>query len=224
MTEEEEFFAWLDGELDGETARRVAARVAADPELQALAADHRALGANLRTAFAPLMEATPPPLRKKPPVAANDNRGWLRGGAVAASLALAVLLGLQLGQGGEGAIAVEQDGRMIAAASLDEALDTKLASLPDGDVRIGLTFHDRDGRTCRSFEAPAASGVACHEGGDWALEGMFAREGEDSGDYRMASGPDPRLGALVDGLIEGEAFDADAERAARDNGWQARAR
>ena len=35
--DDETFFAWLDGELDGEQARDVAAAVAGDPRLTALA-------------------------------------------------------------------------------------------------------------------------------------------------------------------------------------------
>ena len=51
MTDEELFYAWLDGELDGEEAEQVAARVAADPALNAKAEQHRALAASLRGAF-----------------------------------------------------------------------------------------------------------------------------------------------------------------------------
>ena len=56
MIEDEEFFAWLDGELDGEAADRVAAQVAANPELSARAEQHRRLAAGLRDAFEPVME------------------------------------------------------------------------------------------------------------------------------------------------------------------------
>ena len=51
MIADEKFFAWLDGELDGAEAEKMAAKVAADPELQALAAQHRALAARLTSAF-----------------------------------------------------------------------------------------------------------------------------------------------------------------------------
>ena len=36
MNEEEEFYAWIDGELDAELAARVEARVASDPALAEL--------------------------------------------------------------------------------------------------------------------------------------------------------------------------------------------
>ena len=42
MTGDEKFFAWLDGELEGAEAAEMAARVEADPQLSALAEQHRA--------------------------------------------------------------------------------------------------------------------------------------------------------------------------------------
>ena len=45
MTDEEEFFAWLDGELDGAAAARIEARVAADPMLAEQARAQGAIGA-----------------------------------------------------------------------------------------------------------------------------------------------------------------------------------
>ena len=38
MTEDEKFFAWLDGELSGEEAMEMTAQVAADPALRARSA------------------------------------------------------------------------------------------------------------------------------------------------------------------------------------------
>lgn len=219
MTEEEEFFAWLDGELDDDAAARVAARVEADPELQAMAEDHRTMQAGLRAAFDPVMEAEPVmPIQAIAPVAANDNRAWWKPSAIAASLAAVLLVGVQIGQGGDVAIAVEQDGRMIAAASLDNALDTQLASAPAGDVRIGLTYRDGEGNICRSFEALAQSGIACRSGDDWAIETLLSNRGQD-GDFRMASGGDPRLAAIIDDMIIGEPLDAASERDAKAAGW-----
>src|SRR5687767_12038916 len=62
MSDEEQFYAWIDGELDSEGAAAVAARVAADPELERLAQQHRALGATLRDAFDPIASAPVPDL------------------------------------------------------------------------------------------------------------------------------------------------------------------
>jgi len=63
LTEEEEFFAWLDDELDADRAARVAARVAASAELAAQAAEHRRMSAKLKSAFGVVMEASAPPPR-----------------------------------------------------------------------------------------------------------------------------------------------------------------
>ena len=62
--------------------------------------------------------------------------------------------------------------------------------------------------------------VACRDGEDWRVEGLFAAPEGQQGDYRMASGEDPRLAALIDERIAGEPFDARAERAAKDRGWR----
>ena len=61
MTEDELFYAWLDGELEGEAAERVAARVAADPALKKEAEQHRRIAAQLRGAFDPVMSDVSPP-------------------------------------------------------------------------------------------------------------------------------------------------------------------
>ena len=51
MTEDELFFAWLDGELGEAEAKQVSDQVAADPPLSSLADRHRALKERLRRAF-----------------------------------------------------------------------------------------------------------------------------------------------------------------------------
>jgi hypothetical protein len=113
-----------------------------------------------------------------------------------------------------------QAGKLYAAASLNRALNTELASAPAGDVRIGLTFRDQAGQICRSFTETASSGVACRSGGKWQLKGLFAAPEGQRSDYRMASGMDPNLAALVDSTMFGEPFDPAKEKAAKDRGWK----
>ena len=60
MSDDEEFYAWLDGQLDAAAAAAVAERVAADPALTHLAEQHRALGAALRGAFDPIASSPVP--------------------------------------------------------------------------------------------------------------------------------------------------------------------
>jgi hypothetical protein len=233
MMSDEKFFAWLDGELEGAEAADVEARVASDPELAALAAQHRAFGSQLKAAFDPLTSApVPQPLRDavRPPaevidLAARRERRtqapiWRQAAALAACLAIGVAMGNMLVPGASSPIAPEA-GRLVASAELEEALYTRLASASANEgPRIGLTFRDQSGRVCRSFVDQAASGLACHEGGDWRIRGLFQAPEGQSGDYRMAAGPDPKLMALVDETIAGEPFDAAQERAAKERGWR----
>jgi hypothetical protein len=231
MNEDEKFFAWLDGELDGADAAEMEAKVAADPTLARMAQQHRALGVQLKGAFGPIVEAPVPerlraavrpsaqvidlvaarPVRSMPALAQ-----WA---AMAATLAVGVFVGTQVPRGGSAPVEV-QGGKLYAAAALDQALNTELASTPTRDVRIGITYRDSAGEICRTFVASAGSGVACMTKGGWQMKGLFAPPEGQGGDYRMAAGMDPNLATLVDSTIAGEPFDATAEKAARDKGWR----
>jgi hypothetical protein len=236
MVADERFFAWLDGELSGAEAAEVEARVAADPELRRLADEHRAFGARLRSAFDPIA-AQPVPLEAYAPASQATNvtsfaearvvrgrpftqRFWAQAASIAVVFAIGVATGNTFFRGPASPIAPE-GGRLVAAASLEQALYGQLASQPaDTGPRIGLTFRDRAGNVCRSFTDSAASGLACLEGGDWRVRGVFqAPEGQAS-DYRMAAGADPRLTELVESTISGAPFDAAQEKHARDRGWK----
>jgi hypothetical protein len=114
-----------------------------------------------------------------------------------------------------------RDGRIYAAAGLDQALDLQLASeSPSGAARVGVTFRDQSGAICRSFTQRQASGLACRSGDRWQVRGLFATPEGQASDYRMAAGMDPNLAALIDSAIAGEPFGAAQERAARDRGWR----
>jgi len=231
MTEDEKFFAWLDGELTPAEAADVEAKVAADPQLQQLAEQHRALGAQLSGAFDPIA-AAPVPERLQAALhpsadlidfaaakRARTRPSLAQWAAMAATLALGIFVGTMVPQRASAPVEV-QGGRIYAASALNEALDTQLASAPAGDVRIGLTFRDQAGEICRSFTASASSGLACRNGGRWQLKGLFAAPEGQGSDYRMAAGMDPNLAALVDSAMAGEPLDAAAEKAAKDKGWK----
>jgi hypothetical protein len=237
MVSDETFFAWLDGELDTAEAARIEAEVASDPRLCAMAAKHRAMQARLKAAFDTLLDAPlPEPLlaaTRNPPAAeivdfaeakrAREARRWgsvPQWGAMAATLAVGVFVGTMVPrQDQTGPVAV-QGSRLYAAAALNHALDTQLASAPRGDTRIGMTFRDQSGAICRSFTTAASSGLACRDSNGWRMRGLFAAPEGQASDYRMASGMDPNLAALVDSSIAGEPFDAAQERAVKDRGWK----
>jgi hypothetical protein len=226
---DEKFFAWLDGELAADEAAEVAIAVAADPGLAAQAEEHRAFTARLRTAFDPVM-AQPAPVASSANVidlaaARQRRRAWLparaQWAALAATLAVGVLTTSLFFDRGVGQ---HDDQSAVASGALGAALDTQLASAPQAGsaVRIGLTFRDKSGAMCRSFTETGASGLACHESGNWHVRGIFATgsTADAASDYRMAAGPDPRLAALIDQRIAGDPLDAAAEAHARAAGWR----
>jgi len=231
MTDDEKFFAWLDGELEPTEVSEMEAKIAADPELQRLAEQHRALGAQLKGAFDPIA-AMPVPQRLqaavRPPAevldfaeakrerSARSLPPWM---AIAATLVIGVFLGTMMPQRGGSPVRV-QGGKLYAASALSHALDAELASAPAGNVRIGLTFRDQAGEICRSFTGSAGNGLACREGTHWQLKGLFAAPEGQNSNYRMAAGMDPNLASLVDSTMVGEPFDAAQEKAAKDKDWR----
>jgi hypothetical protein len=229
MIDEERFFAWLDGELDTDAAAEVAALVAADPDLRRKAEVHRKFGQRLHAAFDPvaaqgapdrLLQAIRPREAEVIDLSARraSRPSWapVEWAAMAATLAIGIVAGSLVNRGPTSPISSE-GGQLVASGELEQALYTSLASAPaDQGARIGLTFRDAKGDLCRSFSDDGASGLACHEKGDWRIRGLFqATEGQSS-EFRMASGPDPRLGELIDATISGEPLDAAGERKALD--------
>jgi len=231
MISDETFFAWLDGELDPAEAAEVAALVAADPALQRKAEAHRALAGRLGAAFGPIAAAPVPDrlLVAAQPRAAevidlSARRAAARPisppvqwAAMAATLAIGVVAGSMINAGSAGPVARE-NGQLVASGNLEAALYARLASAPaEEGARIALTFRDSAGDLCRSFTDDGTAGLACHQGGDWRIRGLFqSGEGQQS-EFRMAAGPDPRLAELVDATIAGEPLDAEAERRALAN-------
>ncbi len=231
MISDERFFAWLDGELEPAEAAAIDALVAADPELQRKAEEHRALGARLRAAFDPVAAGPIPDLlgeaanRRPAEVLDLASRrearrtipARMQWAAMAATLAIGVVAGSMIGSSPSGPVARE-NGQLVASGDLEAALYARLASAPaDEGARIGLTFRDAGGDLCRSFTDDGAAGLACHQGGDWRIRALFQAGEGQQGEFRMAAGPDPRLAELVDATIAGEPLDAAGERKALDS-------
>ena len=229
MTDEEKFFAWLDGELEPDDAARFAARVTTDPTLAQLAREHRTLRRDLERAFDPLI-GSPIPARLSEPLlksgnvidfaAATRKRSMpplIQWGAIAASLMVGILVGVGVPRTSS---PVKFDaGGLYASASLNRALDTELASAPSGNVRIGITFRDHSGSICRTFTEASATGLACRSNRRWNVTGLFAAPEGQGENYRMASGMNPNLAQMVGSAMAGEPLDAAAERAAKSAGW-----
>ncbi|WP_313801358.1 anti-sigma factor [Sphingobium sp.] len=221
--------AWVDGELDEVTRRRVDRAVAEDPALAERLEMHRRVRERLSGHYAPI-EAEPVPAGMRAlleesgkivPLArpsASHWRGWGIGGAIAASLLLGLGIG-HLSGGPAGPIAVG-NGTMVAQGELASTLDTQLASAQEGaSIRIGLSFQRKGGGWCRSFEGQAMSGIACREGKDWQVQQLVPGMGKAT-DYRQASSGDARIMATVDALMEGQPADAVQEKAAAETAWR----
>ena len=232
---DELFFAWLDGELDPAAAAEVAARVAAEPELQRKAAAHQALGVRLQGAFSPVTSAPIPDTilestergtivdlaavreRKSRRFGLPSAAQWV---AMAATLVVGLVTGSMLDIGPPTPVRTES-GFLLASIELENALDSRLASVPAATgARIGLTFRDKTGSICRSFSDGSAQGLACRAGNGWRIRGLFQGANGPIGEFRMAASADPALSALIDSKISGEPFDATAERGAQARGWR----
>lgn len=221
--------AYVDGELDDLAARRIEREAESDAALAAEIARHRALRSQLSAHFAPVAdEPVPDRLRDllvgdRVDTSLSERREAKRArfapahwGAIAASLVLGLALGLK--PWAPAADVAGANGMLVASGALADALDTQLASNQpaNADVRIGLSFRDRQGRTCRSFEGRNLSGIGCRDDGRWALERTMG--GQKAGEYRQASSGE--IAAAAAAMMAGDAFDAETERTARDKGWK----
>ena len=195
--------AFVDGELDDLTARRIEREAESDAALATEIARHRALKAQLTAHYDPVIdEAVPERLRAllatsdKVDTSLAGRREAKRGrfapihwGGIAASLALGLALGLRPWM--PPASVTEANGTIVAAGPLAAALDTQLASsqATNAAVRIGLSFEDKAGRYCRSFESRSLDGIGCRDGGRWHLESTL--QGQTGTEYsqRWAGGP-----------------------------------
>ena len=221
--------AWVDGELDEVSRRRVDRAIAEDPALAQRLETHRRLRERLSGHYAPVeAEPVPPGMRalleesgKIIPIghssAPRQRKLWI-GGAIAASLVLGLGIG-RMSDGPTGPIGLS-NGVMMAKGDLASALETQLASVQqDAPIHIGLSFKRRGGGWCRSFEGSIMSGVACREADGWQVE-QLVPAGSRSTEYRQASSTDERVTSTIDALMEGAPADAAQEAAARASGWR----
>lgn len=231
----EELAAFADGQLRGEAKARVAAAVAADPELARKLEAHRALAARLSAHYAPVLDR-PVPDRLSSLLADTDQAeeeaagevidlsaarerretrrrlpgwGWA-GGAIAAALVAALVFNT-----GDDA-----NRSMHADARLASALDTQLVSdqAPDADTRILLSFRNPAGEFCRAYAQADASGIACKDGDGWRQQLIVPGASNSPGEFRMAASEAEIMTAAQE-LAAGPALSAEEEAAARAAGW-----
>ncbi|MDN3922790.1 anti-sigma factor family protein [Roseateles violae] len=225
---DETLMAYVDGELDAAARAAFEQRLVQDPTLrQALAREQR-LRETLGRAYAPVLQEPVPErlsalLKPSATVVSLDSMraqrrlGWIQWGGMAASLVLGLVLGPKLlGD-------FNQDG-LLARGTLAQALDTRLSGESAGGVTPGLSFVAQGGGYCRSFTQGGSAGLACREGDHWRLRQLqpLPAASPDAAAYRSAATAlPPALLEAIDGLRQGDALDAEAERRARERGWQA---
>jgi hypothetical protein len=236
--------AFVDGELDAAETSRVAALIERDQGLKAYVEDQERLRDGLRAVFADIVSA-PVPTRllataEHTPISFRVRlTRWLedfsgRGGNPVVRFAVPALtlaLGLVIGIGVERnatspAEFVPSAGQIVARADLADALEKRLASdAQSGPARVGLTFRDKDGTTCRSFQVAngtsTTDGFACRERGEWRVGALVTgHESATGGQYALAGSEMPdSLRAAISARISGTPLDAAAERQARDQRW-----
>jgi hypothetical protein len=247
----ETLMAFVDVELAPDEERRVAAELAKDPALNAYVAEQKALAAKLKAAFAPVLEE-PIPARiertvqetRMPPATAeslagtlqrlwNEHRSraggiWIPAGALALGLALGVAL---MGSFEPRENLGTKGGALVAQGELARVLTAELASeqVPDGlGTRIGVSFMNKDGSFCRSFQTRrgangAMAGIACLENGDWQIASLASAAPRSGGEFSTAGGEMPAsVRSALTEMISGDPLNAAQERAARDQGWMSR--
>ncbi|WP_294320505.1 anti-sigma factor [uncultured Sphingomonas sp.] len=217
--------AYADGELGPVTAKRVERAMADDPALAEEVERHRALTARLRGAFAGL-DAQPMPAGVEALFARADNvvafptrkpasrpqRWW---GAVAASLVAGLLLGQLVPR--TGSELGFEGGTAVAQGSLAHALDTQLASTQGAQapVKIGITFRDRAGALCRTFETGTTGGIACSgDKGPWQVQALQGGAEATTTAYAQAGSPMAAVLEQAQAMAAGDPLDAAGEAAA----------
>ena len=241
-------FAYVDGALSDEDAREVAAEVAKDSELQAYVEEQKRLKERLQAAFKPITDEPEAPPRATDTTPIPETKaallpfaGWaerLRAknlfrsqalvpvGAMAAGIALGFLLADSLGMGGD---ISGVGGRLIAQGNLARVLTAQLAGeqAEAAATRIGVSFVSRDGAFCRSFETARregrVAGIACRDNNRWRIAALASAPPRADSPFQPAAASMPAgIREALGSMIVGEALDADAERAARNQGWRAR--
>jgi hypothetical protein len=222
--------AYVDAELDEVNRARVERAAADDPALTAAIAAQRRVRARLAGHYAPVLdEPVPERLRAllQPNVVAFGAKprvpsrlGWRELGALAATF-VAGLVGAELVRApSQTAVG---SAPLYASAGLARALDTQLASAQpeDAAVRVGVSFAARDGRLCRTFDTAPLAGLACHTRDQWeVVTAVRTSASAGGGEYRQAGTADAAVMQVAQDMMAGTAFDAAAERRARDAGWR----
>lgn len=245
---DETLMAFVDGELDPAQRAQMERALQTDAALRQRVAALKLQRTRLAAAFGTVLDEPVPErlakLLQTPPVASLPGQAsavvnlaevrtararirhipsWAQWGGMAASVMLGMLLGTQYGGNGADTAIGLNEGRLLAGGAIDKALSSQLASEPlaGAAVSVQLSFVDKNGSYCRTFSTSAMAGLACQQGGQWAVQNLAALDAKPSGEVRQAATPLPRTVLdAVDQRIAGGTLDASGERKARQQGWR----
>jgi hypothetical protein len=219
--------AFVDGELDEITRRRIEAELAENPVLAQQVEAERRLRAALQARFAPIADEPVPErliaavragAKVAPLTSVRPRRSWgmPQWAAIAATLVMGIVAGQQLQPARD---VNGRGGALVASGELADALETQLASAqgPDAPVRIGLSFKAQDGAWCRTFEQNTLEGIACRSGDSWQLRRTMTSSARGA-EYRQAGSSE--IAAAAQAMAADVPLDAEAERAAVARGWR----
>ncbi len=233
MNRDEQIAAYIDGSMTADERAVLEAQMAGDAEMADAIARRRKNDELLRVAYAPTAAGIDAAMLKRlgladeaqAPVAANDNvfawRRWLpAGGAIAASLALALVFVTPSGDVGGGLA-----GQPAFQAALENMPSGGNIALNDGrQIRPVLTFKAGDGRYCREFSVGGSqSGIACRGPKSWNVE-AFAKGSvvlPGNTEIRTAAGADTKaLDAAYDRLKASDPVSGEIEKQMISKKWQ----
>lgn len=225
--------AYIDGELDLLTSKRLEASMREDAALADRIEAERSLKARLAARFNPVLHEEVPErlttMLSQIDTSLDDRRvgrqksriafHWQQWTAMAASLVAGVMIGQWNMPGIENPVAT-RNGYLVAQGALEKSLNTQLASAqpPNAAVRIGLTFRDNANIICRTFEFDAMGGVACRNQDQWQLRHMISNSEKSATEYRQAGSSE--IAEAASAMMAGPALDAAGEAKSLRDGWK----
>jgi ABC-type cobalt transport system substrate-binding protein len=243
--------AWFDDELDPAEAGSVQAAIDAQPPLQQRLARMLVNDRRLREHYSEMAASQPLPegLRELLIDEQDSSRPWFlrfsdwtlrslpRPALVTAAMALALVIGVQIGDQASTAPAGLGALSPIAQIDSDHPWFDLLDSTPSGETRsmaqgqagqVMLSYRNGDGQWCRQFsvqsprENQAVGAVACRAMGQWSLGLVQPQPLQSGGDglYRAASGGNAAIDGYIMGSMVGDVLMPSAERDLIEGSWQ----
>lgn len=245
--DDETLFAYLDGELDAAQRAQVAAAIADDPRLAATLGEQQRLKGQLHAHFDAVLDepvgahltqvvAASGPASVTDMIVAREKRGgraprgvrhWTvrEWSAIAATLVLGLLVGLNLNRGTGDAPLVASDAGLTAAGLLASALSDRPAGALPGAAgsQIGFSFQAKGGGYCRTFALNSGeTGLACRRDDHWVVDALAAgSKPAAAGAFRLAGSDMPAaLRTAIEQKMAGDPLTEAEERAQIARQWR----